>query len=169
MCAQATVRRCRYRSWRHEIRPATATLPCLCAYGAYGVTLSATFSPLRRAWFDRGGAYAFVHVRGGGGFGEEWHRAGRLKNKPNSISDFIAAAQYLIHAGWAKPATLSAMGASAGGIVIGGAVVAKPTVQCGGHRCRAGQSIAAEQIPIGPFNTGEFGLTQTEEVYSHAL
>jgi prolyl oligopeptidase len=134
------------------------------AYGAYGVTLSATFNPLRRAWFDRGGAYAFVHVRGSGGFGEEWHRAGRLKNKPNSISDFIAAAEYLIHAGWAKPATLSAMGASAGGIVIGGAFVARPALfSAAVVDVGLVNTLRLEQIPIGPFNTGEFGSTQTEE------
>jgi prolyl oligopeptidase len=134
------------------------------AYGAYGVTLGATFNPLRRAWFDRGGVYVVVHVRGSGGFGEDWYRAGRLANKPNSIGDFIAAAEYLIRTGWATPAMLSATGASAGGIVIGGAIVARPelfssvVIDVG-----LVNPLRLEQIPIGPFNIGEFGSTATEE------
>jgi prolyl oligopeptidase len=134
------------------------------AYGAYGAALGATFNPLRRAWFDRGGIYVIVHVRGSGGFGEEWYRAGRLENKPNSITDFIAAADYLVHAGWATPATLSATGASAGGIVIGGAIVSRPELFSGAViDVGLVNPLRLEQIPIGPFNTGEFGSTETPE------
>jgi prolyl oligopeptidase len=134
------------------------------AYGAYGVTLSPAFDASRRAWFDHDGIYVVVHVRGSGGFGDDWHRAGRLADKRNSIADFIAAAEYLVKTGWASPATLSAWGGSAGGIVIGGAVTARP------HLFSAAlievgllNMLRLEQIPIGPFNTGEFGSIDTEE------
>lgn len=134
------------------------------AYGAYGVTVGPTFNALRRAWFDRGGIYVIAHVRGSGGFGEDWYRAGRLENKPNSISDFIDSADYLVRNGWTTPAKLSATGASAGGIVIGGAIVARPKL-FSGVVIDVGlvNPLRLEQIPIGPFNTEEFGSTETEE------
>ena len=134
------------------------------AYGAYGAAVSPSFSAMRRAWLDRGGIYVVVHVRGSGGFGDEWYRAGRLQKKPNSISDFIDAADYLVPTGWATPATLSAVGGSAGEIVIGGAVVTRPEL-FGGAIVNVGlvNPLRLEQIPIGPLNTGEFGSTRTEE------
>jgi prolyl oligopeptidase len=136
----------------------------LYAYGAYGTTLEPAFNPMRRAWFDRGGVYVIAHVRGSGGFGDEWYRAGRLENKPNSITDFIASAEYLVRTGWATPTTLCAMGGSAGGIVIGGAIAARPNL-FSAALIEAGlvNTSRLEQIPIGPFNTGEFGDAQTEE------
>ncbi len=136
----------------------------LYAYGAYGMTLEPTFNPMWRAWFDRGGVYVIAHVRGSGGFGDEWYRAGRLENKPNSITDFIAAADYLVRTGWATQATLSAMGGSAGGIVVGGAIAARPNL-FSAALIEVGlvNTLRLEQIPVGPFNTGEFGDTQTEE------
>jgi prolyl oligopeptidase len=134
------------------------------AYGAYGATISPSFSALRRAWLDRGGIYVIVHVRGSGGFGNEWYRAGRLGKKTKSISDFIDAADYLVRTGWATPATLSAVGGSAGGIVIGGAVVARPDLFSAAIiNVGLVNPLRLEQIPIGPFNTGEFGSTKTEE------
>jgi prolyl oligopeptidase len=136
----------------------------LYAYGAYGITLEPAFDANRRAWFDRGGIYAVVHVRGSGGFGDDWHRAGRLAAKRNSVTDFIAAADYLVKARWASPSTLSAWGGSAGGIVIGGAVTARPKL-FSAALIEVGllNMLRLEQIPIGPFNTGEFGSTATEE------
>jgi prolyl oligopeptidase len=136
----------------------------LYAYGAYGITLQPYFDPSRRVWFDHGGIYVVVHVRGSGGFGDDWHRAGRLAEKRNSITDFIAAAEYMVKSGWATPATLSAWGGSAGAIVIGGAVTARPHL-IGAALIEVGllNMLRLEKIPIGPFNTGEFGATDTEE------
>jgi prolyl oligopeptidase len=134
------------------------------AYGAYGVTIGPTFQAMRRAWFDRGGVYVVAHVRGSGGFGNEWYHAGRLENKSNSVSDLIDAAEYLIRTGWASSATLSAVGQSAGGIVIGGAIVERPEL-FGAAIINVGlvNPLRLEQIPIGPFNTEEFGSAETEE------
>jgi prolyl oligopeptidase len=136
----------------------------LYAYGAYGATLQPTFNAGRRAWFDHGGVYVVVHVRGSGGFGDDWHRAGRLAEKRNSISDFIAAADYVVKEGWASPSTLSAWGGSAGGIVIGNAIAARPALFSAAI-IEVGllNMLRLEYIPIGPFNTGEFGSTETEE------
>jgi prolyl oligopeptidase len=132
-------------------------------YGAYGLTISPMFNATRRAWLDLGGIYVIAHVRGSGGFGEDWRRAGQLEKKTKSISDFIDVAQYLVHSGWATPDMLSCAGESAGGIVIGGAIAARPDLFSAAV-IRAGlvNAMRLESIPIGPFNTGEFGSTKTK-------
>lgn len=133
------------------------------AYGAYGASISPSFSALRRAWLDRGGIYAIAHVRGSGGFGDAWYRAGRLEKKINSISDFIDSADYLVRSGWATPTMLSAVGGSAGGIVIGGAVAERPDLFSAAIiNVGLVNPLRLEQIPIGPFNTEEFGSSKTE-------
>ena len=133
-------------------------------YGAYNVTVEPSFNPMRRVWFDQGGVFAVAHVRGSGGFGDKWHHAGRLENKPNSIEDFVACAEYLVREGWTTPKMLSSMGGSAGGIVVGDAMVNCPRL-FSGVLINVGlvNAIRLGQIPIGPFNTGEFGSTETEE------
>ena len=133
------------------------------AYGAYGLTISPLFNATRRAWLDLGGIYVIAHVRGSGGFGEDWRRAGQLEKKTKSISDFIDVAQYLVHTGWAAPGMLSCAGESAGCIVIGGAIAARPDLFSAAV-IRAGlvNALRLERIPIGPFNTSEFGSTKTK-------
>ncbi|MBS0558677.1 MAG: prolyl oligopeptidase family serine peptidase [Proteobacteria bacterium] len=136
----------------------------LYAYGAYGATLEPSFDATRRVWFDHGGIYAVAHVRGSGGFGEAWHRAGRLDKKRNSVTDFIDAAHYLEQEGWTSRDRIAAMGGSAGGIVIGGAVVTQPSLFSAAI-IEVGllNMLRLEQIPIGAVNTNEFGSTETEE------
>jgi prolyl oligopeptidase len=133
-------------------------------YGAYGSVRSPYFDRLRRAWFDRGGILAVAHVRGGGEFGEPWHISGMLATKPNTTTDFIACAQYLIDQGYTSPPRLAATGASAGGILVGGAVTARPDLFAAAL-ITAGliDTLRLEQIPIGPFNTSEFGSVATPE------
>jgi prolyl oligopeptidase len=134
------------------------------AYGAYGVIVAPDFQPMRRAWLDRGGIWVVPHVRGSGGFGDEWYRAGRLGQKPNSVDDFIASAEYLIQTGWTSPSMLGAVGVSAGGIVIGGAITARPELFSAAIiNVGLVNPLRLEHIPIGAFNTGEFGSPETEE------
>jgi prolyl oligopeptidase len=95
-------------------------------YGAYGISDDPFFNPRTLAWIERGGVMAFVHVRGGGEFGERWHQAGQKKTKQHTIDDMTAAAHYLIDHSYSSAAHLSVRGTSAGGIAVGGAITQHP-------------------------------------------
>jgi len=133
-------------------------------YGAYGITLDPAFSPTRLAWLERGGVFAVAHVRGGGEFGEDWHRGGMLATKQHTIDDFIACAQYLIEKKYTSPAHLAGEGTSAGGITIGGGITQRPDL-FGAALIRVGDSNAlrSELMESGPANVPEFGTVKTEE------
>ena len=74
----------------------------LYGYGGYGVSMQPNFDFTRRLWFDRGGVYVVANIRGGGEFGEEWHKAGNLTKKQNVFDDFAASAEYLINEKWTR-------------------------------------------------------------------
>ncbi|MGP1939509.1 MAG: S9 family peptidase [Arsenophonus sp. ET-DL9-MAG3] len=88
-------------------------------YGAYGINLDPIFSSSRLSLLDRGFVYALVHVRGGGDLGKTWYKQGKLKNKINSFNDFIDATKILIMKGYGNKKRVYAMGASAGGLLMG--------------------------------------------------
>ena len=93
------------------------------------------FSPMPAAWAERGGVFALPNLRGGGEFGEEWHRAGMFGNKQNVFDDFIAAAEWLIKNGYTNPSRLAISGRSNGGLLVGTALTQRPdlfqAVLCG--------------------------------------
>ncbi|HVY47795.1 MAG TPA: prolyl oligopeptidase family serine peptidase, partial [Minicystis sp.] len=139
-------------------------------YGAYGVVWDPWFEPMNLAWLERGGVVAVCHPRGGGEYGDAWHRGGQLATKPNTVADFLACAHYLVDQRITSPAHLAGEGTSAGGILIGGAITAEPEL-FGAAVIRVGMTNALrfEQIPIGPFNTPEFGSVKTEEGFRMLL
>jgi prolyl oligopeptidase len=104
----------------------------LTGYGAYGLSRNVQYQPATIAWLERGGVYAVAHVRGGGEYGEEWHRAGQKQTKPNTWKDFISCAEYLIAQGYTSAERLAGQGGSAGGILIGRAVTERPDLFAAG-------------------------------------
>jgi len=98
----------------------------LVGYGAYGTTSDPWFSSNRLSLLDRGVIYANAHVRGDGEMGEEWYEQGRLLNKMNTFTDYIACSEHLIDAGYASPDGLVGVGGSAGGLLIGAVVNMRP-------------------------------------------
>jgi prolyl oligopeptidase len=136
----------------------------LMGYGAYGLTIDPTFSPTRLTMLERGAVLAFAHVRGGGEFGEEWHRGGMQSTKMNTIADFIACAEYLIEHKYTAAAHLAGEGASAGGITIGGAITKRPELFAAALiRVGDTNALRSEVMPSGPSNIPEFGTFTTEE------
>lgn len=95
-------------------------------YGAYGVSMNATFDLPLLVWLRMGGIYAVAHVRGGGEKGDDWYKGGYKLTKSNSWKDFIACSEYLIRNKYTAPKFLAAKGVSAGGITAGRAITERP-------------------------------------------
>jgi prolyl oligopeptidase len=134
------------------------------AYGAYGITQAPFFSPTNMAWLERGGILATCHVRGGGEFGDEWHKAGQKLNKPNTWRDLIACGEYLVQRKFTRSAKLAIQGGSAGGITVGRALTERPdlfaaVVPAVGLL----DALRAEFTPNGPPNVPEFGSVKTAD------
>jgi oligopeptidase B len=101
--------------------------PCLLyGYGSYGIPQNVIFNSTRFSLVDRGMVYALAHIRGGGEFGETWHEAGRMKNKMNTFTDFIACAEELIRQKIARKDGLIIQGGSAGGLLMGAVTNLRP-------------------------------------------
>ncbi len=107
-----------------ELTGDTPTL--LYGYGGFNVNLMPRFDNRAAVWMERGGVYAMATLRGGGEFGETWHRDGMLEHKPNVFADFIAAAEWLIDAGYTNPDRLAIRGGSNGGLLVASAMTRRP-------------------------------------------
>jgi prolyl oligopeptidase len=98
----------------------------LTGYGGFNVTLTPNFSALAAYWAESGGVFALPNMRGGGEFGEKWHKAGMLANKQNVFDDFISATEWLIKNKYTKTARLAISGGSNGGLLVGAAMTQRP-------------------------------------------
>ena len=98
----------------------------LYGYGGFNVSMTPAFASSRAVWIERGGIYAIPNLRGGGEYGEEWHRAGMLLDKQNVFDDYLAAAEHLIKEGWTSSPHLAIQGGSNGGLLVGAAMTQRP-------------------------------------------
>ena len=106
--------------------------PCLLyAYGSYGMPSHVTFSSARYSLVDRGVVFALAHIRGGGDLGKAWHDAGRMRNKMNTFTDFIACAEFLKRERYCAGDRLVIHGGSAGGLLVGAVANLRPDLLTG--------------------------------------
>jgi prolyl oligopeptidase len=145
----------------------------LTGYGGYGLAQTPRFSAIRRIWLDQGGVYAVANIRGGGEYGEEWHRAGALTHKQNVFDDFFACMSYLVEAGYTTPERLVIEGGSNGGLLMGAMIVQHPeAARTVVSHVGVYDMLRVELSSNGRFNIPEYGTVedpdQFEALYAYS-
>ena len=138
----------------------------LTGYGGFNLNMLPTSSSFALAWIDMGGVYALPNLRGGGEFGEEWHKAGMLGRKQNVFDDFIAAGEYLIREGYTQKSKLAISGGSNGGLLVGAALTQRPdlfqAVICSAPLL---DMIRYEKFKVARFWVPEYGTAEDAEQF----
>jgi prolyl oligopeptidase len=133
----------------------------LYGYGGYSISLSPAFRASRKVWLERGGVFVIANLRGGGEFGEDWHKAGNLTHKQNVFDDFTACARHLIDRRYTNPKKLAIEGGSNGGLLMGAALTQHPELFAA-VVAHVGlfDMLRVELHPNGAFNVTEFGTVK---------
>jgi prolyl oligopeptidase len=138
----------------------------LYGYGGYGISMSPNFEFTRRLWFDHGGVYVVANIRGGGEFGEDWHKTGNLTKKQNVFDDFAAAVEYLIKEKYTRPEKLAIQGGSNGGLLMGAMITQHPDlIRAVVTQVGIYDMLRVELAPNGAFNVTEFGTVKNPEQF----
>jgi len=140
------------------------------AYGGFNVSLDATWNPEHVWWMEQGGFYAQPNLRGGGEYGEKWHKAGMFEKKQNVFDDFFAAGQYLIDNKYTSHAGLAIRGRSNGGLLMGAAITQRPdlfgAIWCGYPLL---DMLRYQNFLVGRWWTTEYGSAEKAEQFPYLL
>ena len=157
--------------YRRELFKKDGTNP-LMLYG-YGASIDPTFSSERLSLIDRGFVYAIAHIRGGEELGRRWYEDGKLFNKKNSFTDFIACAEHLHRTKYASPDALFCRGGSAGGLLIGAVVNLRPDLFKGAVAdvpfVDVVTTMLDETIPLTTGEYDEWGNPNEKPYYDYML
>lgn len=138
----------------------------LTGYGGFNLSLSPGFDPTMMVYLEQGVVYAIANLRGGGEFGEAWHKAGMLTHKQNVFDDFIAVAQKLVDDKWTEPRRLGIYGGSNGGLLMGAVVTQRPELfRAVVSRVGIYDMLRTELSSNGQFNVTEYGSVKDPEQF----
>ncbi len=147
-----------------------ATPTLMFAYGGFLVDLTPAWNPEYAWWMEQGGFYAQPNLRGGGEYGEAWHKAGMFEKKQNVFDDFFAAAHYLIDNKYTSPARLAIRGRSNGGLLMGVAMTQHPelfgAIWCGYPLL---DMLRYQNFLVGRWWTSEYGSAENPEQFPYLL
>jgi prolyl oligopeptidase len=133
----------------------------LTAYGGFGISLKPWFVPSRLLWLEQGAVLAIANIRGGGEYGDEWHRAGRLLAKQNCFDDFWSCARHLVSSEVTTVDGLAIRGGSNGGLLMGAVLTQHPDIaRAVIAEVPVLDMLRVELHPNGAFNVSEFGTVE---------
>ncbi|MEM6675696.1 MAG: S9 family peptidase [Planctomycetota bacterium] len=159
--------------YRGAERPASPGPLLLYGYGSYGSSIDARFNSRAVSLLDRGFTYAIAHIRGGSELGRAWYEDGKLRNKKNTFTDFVACAEHLVEEGFTTPDMLFAQGGSAGGLLIGAVANMRPDLFHGLVAQVPFVDVVTTMldptIPLTTFEYDEWGNPNDESDYRYML
>lgn len=140
----------------------------LFGYGGFNISKTPEFKMDRLVFLERGGVFAMPSLRGGGEFGEDWHKAGTKEKKQNVFDDFIAAAQYLIDNNYTSPEKLAIGGRSNGGLLVGAVMTQRPELfKVALPNVGVLDMLRYHKFTIGWAWKGDFGSSETQEGFDY--
>ncbi len=140
----------------------------LTGYGGFNLSQTPSYSYMAVLMAEMGGVFALANLRGGGEFGESWHRAGMFENKQNVFDDFIAAGEWLVKHKYTQPAKLAIQGGSNGGLLVGAALTQRPdlfgAVICGSPLL---DMVRYQQFKVARWWTTEYGSSEDPKQFEY--
>jgi prolyl oligopeptidase len=138
------------------------------AYGGFNISMTPSFSAVAAWWTEHGGVFVLPNLRGGGEFGESWHRAGMFEKKQNVFDDFIAAAEWLIQNKYTNPSKLAIQGGSNGGLLMGAMMTQRPdlfgAIVCGAPLL---DMLRFQKMSVGSWWTAEYGSADDPKQFAY--